>query len=118
MRSLNLTWCVLCDSQVHFECNGEGADDSLTADQNQHHIVDPMTGTRTIEALVNITRDHVEEYFGASFECTCVAMSSRGHVKSRAAKVQVACEYHLLITNPYETTRRESPIGLLIKIGI
>jgi len=108
----------LRDFQVHFECNGEGADDSLTADQTQHHIVDPMTGTRTIEALVNITRDHVEEYFGASFECTCVAMSSRGHVKSRAAKVQVACEY--LLINPNDDAQRKSYISYraLIKIGI
>ncbi|XP_059473091.1 netrin receptor UNC5B isoform X2 [Neocloeon triangulifer] len=85
---------------VHFECNGEGADDSLT-EQNQHHIVDPMTGTRTIEATVNITRDHVEEYFGASFECLCIAMSSRGHVKSRPAKLKVAFLRKLFDHAPY-----------------
>ncbi|XP_065342222.1 netrin receptor UNC5C isoform X2 [Cloeon dipterum] len=72
---------------VHFECNGEGAD---TMQSEQHHFVDPMDATRTTEATLNISKDHIEEYFGASFECLCVAMSSRGRIKSRPAKLKVA----------------------------
>jgi leucine-rich repeat transmembrane protein FLRT len=79
--------------QVYFECNGAGAEDSQLQ-QHQQHFVDPMTGTRTVEAAANVTRDQVEEYFGhAAFQCKCVAWSSRGTVRSRPAVVEVACKY-------------------------
>lgn len=56
-------------------------------------FVDPMTGVRNVEAAVNITRDDVEEYFAKDkFKCECIAWSSRGHIKSQPAYLDVACK--------------------------
>ncbi|KAF4523675.1 hypothetical protein B566_EDAN006045, partial [Ephemera danica] len=76
--------------QVHFECNDAIAEESQMQD-GQQHFVDPMTGTRTVEASFNVTRDQVEEYFShTAYQCKCVAFNSRGTVRSRPAIVEVA----------------------------
>ncbi|XP_050422606.1 netrin receptor UNC5C isoform X2 [Adelges cooleyi] len=73
---------------VYFRCNGDRVDDSMGP---QMDFVDPQTGVRNVEATVNITRNHVEEYFGKhNYQCQCVAWTSRGDIVSRPANVIVA----------------------------
>ena len=76
--------------QLHFVCNDE---DVHSKHHSQHQFVDPMTGIRQLEVKADVTRNDVEEYFGADgYGCQCVAWSSFGQVKSRRAKVVVACK--------------------------
>lgn len=75
---------------AHFKCNGERVEDTA-ATPLVTEFVDPQTGVRNVEVLVNITRNHVEEYFG-KYKCQCVAWTSRGEIISRPANVIVACE--------------------------
>ena len=50
-------------------------------------------GIRQLEVKADINRNDVEEYFGLDgYGCHCVAWSSFGQVKSRRAKVVVACK--------------------------
>lgn len=75
--------------EVYFLCNGERAVDS-----GRSGFVDPHTGTRIVEAELNVTRNQVDEYFGPSkFKCECVAWSGSGQIKSQPATLDVACEY-------------------------
>ena len=77
--------------QVYFSCNGERLD---SKEHSSLEFVDPHTGTRVVEAELNVTRDHIEEYFGRDkFRCECVAWSSGGQIHSQPAFVDVACEY-------------------------
>lgn len=77
--------------QLYFACNGE---DVRSRHHSAHEFVEPMTGIRQLEVKVDVTRNDVEEYFGLDgYACECVAWSSYGQVKSRKAKVTVACEY-------------------------
>ncbi len=81
--------------QLYFVCNGE---EVRTKHHSAHEFVDPMTGIRQLEVKVDISRNDVEEYFGLDgYGCECVAWSSFGQVKSRRAKVIVACESHHLL---------------------
>ena len=76
--------------QLYFVCNGEAV---RTKHHSAHEFVDPMTGIRQLEVKVDISRNDVEEYFGLDgYGCECIAWSSFGQVKSRRAKVIVACE--------------------------
>lgn len=78
--------------QINFKCNGLK---NSTSNVQSEVFVDPQTGIRNIEASINITRDNVEEYFGKDkFKCECIAMSSRGLIKSNPATIEVACEYN------------------------
>lgn len=57
-------------------------------------FVDPQTGVRIIEGEYNVTREHVEEYFGNDkYQCSCFAWASRGHIRSQPATVELACEF-------------------------
>lgn len=77
--------------QLNFKCNGLK---NSSANANTFDFVDPQTGIRNLEAIINITRDEVEAYFHKDgMKCECVAMSSRGQIKSRPATVVVACKY-------------------------
>ena len=77
--------------QLYFTCNGE---DMSAKHHSAHEFVDPMTGIRQLEVKVDVTRNDVEEYFGLDgYTCECVAWSSYGQVKSRKARVTVACKY-------------------------
>lgn len=82
---------------VHFRCNGDRVDeDAMTPALTE--FVDPQTGVRNVEVVVNITRNHVEEYFGKhNYQCQCVAWTSRGEIVSRPANVVVACECNNLL---------------------
>jgi leucine-rich repeat transmembrane protein FLRT len=84
--------------QLYFVCNGEAV---RTKHHSAHEFVDPMTGIRQLEVKVDVSRNDVEEYFGLDgYGCECIAWSSFGQVKSRRAKVIVACEshhYHLFV---------------------
>lgn len=74
--------------QVYFKCNG-----ARTPDASQFEFVDPQSGVRIVEAECNVTRDHLEEYFGDDpFSCECFAWSGRGNIRSRPAVVRLACE--------------------------
>lgn len=76
--------------QLYFVCNGEAV---RSKHHSAHEFVDPMTGIRQLEVKVDISRNDVEEYFGLDgYGCECIAWSSFGQVKSRRAKVIVACE--------------------------
>lgn len=74
--------------QIYFRCNNARAEDS-----QQQDFVDPHTGTRIVECELNVTRDHIEEYFGKEFKCECIAWSGSGQIKSQPATIDVACEY-------------------------
>ena len=76
--------------QLYFVCNGEAV---RQKHHSQHEFVDPMTGIRQLEVKADISRNDVEEYFGSDgYGCECIAWSSFGQVKSRRAKVIVACK--------------------------
>lgn len=76
--------------QIYFRCNDARAEDS-----QQQDFVDPHTGTRIVDCELNVTRDHIEEYFGRDkFKCECIAWSGSGQIKSQPATVDVACEYN------------------------
>lgn len=78
--------------QVYFKCNNQ-----RMKDQFQQDFVDPHTGTRIIESELNITRNHIDEYFiKEKFKCECVAWSSSGQINSQPAIIEVACKYNLL----------------------
>lgn len=74
--------------QIYFRCNDARAEDS-----QQQDFVDPHTGTRIVDCELNVTRDHIEEYFGRDkFKCECIAWSGSGQIKSQPATVDVACK--------------------------
>lgn len=74
---------------VHFRCMGQKMDKEI-----KQEFVDPHSGTRIIEAELNITRNQIEEYFSKEkFKCECIAWSSSGQIKSQPAVIDVACEY-------------------------
>lgn len=80
--------------QLYFRCNGHRAEES-----HQTDFVDPHTGTRIVDCELNITRDHIEEYFGKDkFKCECIAWSGSGSIKSQPAHVDVACVYLIQFT--------------------
>ncbi|XP_065201785.1 netrin receptor UNC5C isoform X2 [Planococcus citri] len=88
--------------QINFKCNG--LKNSSSNGMQSEVFVDPQTGIRNIEASINITRDNVEEYFGKDkFKCECIAMSSRGLIKSNPATVEVASLKKQFETPPYPT---------------
>ncbi|XP_063532662.1 netrin receptor UNC5C-like [Cydia strobilella] len=71
--------------EVYFKCNGEKTHALNFA------FVDPQTGVRIIEGEYNVTREHVEEYFGSEkYQCSCFAWTSRGHIRSQPATVELA----------------------------
>lgn len=77
--------------QLYFVCNGEAV---RQKHHSAHEFVDPMTGIRQLEVKADVTRNDVEEYFGLDgYGCECIAWSSFGQVKSRRAKVIVACKF-------------------------
>ncbi len=73
---------------IHFQCNSE-----VIQPTGRDDHVEPETGIRYTEARVDITKDHVEGYFG-EFHCACVAISGKGSVVSRHALVAYACKSH------------------------
>lgn len=85
--------------QLYFKCNGENVETASGELHPHQEFVDPQTGVRNVELSVNITRDHVEEFFGKdSFRCECVAWNSRGQIKSQPSIVDVACEHRLRLS--------------------
>ncbi|XP_046752701.1 netrin receptor UNC5C-like isoform X1 [Diprion similis] len=86
--------------QVYFRCNG------VRIDGFQHQgFVDPHTGTRIVEAELNVTRNQVEEYFGKEkFKCECVAWSGPGEIKSQSATVDVAYLKKQFESPPYSVS--------------
>ncbi|XP_024083850.1 netrin receptor unc-5-like [Cimex lectularius] len=82
--------------QIFFKCNGGKLHTNPT---HMLDFVDPQTGVRNLEAAINITRDNVEEYFAKDkFKCECIAWSSRGHIKSQPASIDVACEFFFIFS--------------------
>ncbi|XP_022113269.2 netrin receptor UNC5C-like [Pieris rapae] len=70
---------------VYFNCNG------VKTPSTNFEFVDPQTGVRIIEGEYKVTRDKVDEYFGSEkFQCSCFAWTSRGHVWSQPATIELA----------------------------
>ncbi|XP_025202443.1 netrin receptor UNC5C isoform X1 [Melanaphis sacchari] len=88
---------------VHFRCNGDRIEDAMAPVVTD--FVDPQTGVRNVEAIVNVTRNHVEEYFGKhNYQCQCVAWTSRGEIISRPANVVVAYLKKPFTSVPYSVS--------------
>ncbi|XP_043526153.1 netrin receptor UNC5C-like isoform X3 [Frieseomelitta varia] len=86
--------------QIYFRCNDARADDS-----QQQDFVDPHTGTRIVDCELNVTRDHIEEYFGRDkFKCECIAWSGSGQIKSQPATVDVAYLKKQFESPPYSVS--------------
>ncbi|XP_044581928.1 netrin receptor UNC5C isoform X2 [Cotesia glomerata] len=86
--------------QLYFRCNGHRAEDS-----HQTDFVDPHTGTRIVDSELNVTRDHIEEYFGKDkFKCECVAWAGSGSIKSQPAVVDVAYLKKQFESPPYSVS--------------
>ncbi|XP_076544789.1 netrin receptor UNC5C isoform X4 [Osmia lignaria lignaria] len=86
--------------QIYFRCNDARAEES-----QQQDFVDPQTGTRIVDCELNVTRDHIEEYFGRDkFKCECVAWSGSGQIKSQPATVDVAYLKKQFESPPYSVS--------------
>ncbi|XP_006617943.1 netrin receptor UNC5C-like isoform X6 [Apis florea] len=86
--------------QIYFRCNDARAEDS-----QQQDFVDPHTGTRIVDCELNVTRDHIEEYFGRDkFKCECIAWSGSGQIKSQPATVDVAYLKKQFESPPYSVS--------------
>ncbi|XP_059048298.1 netrin receptor UNC5C-like [Achroia grisella] len=71
--------------EVYFKCNG------VKSHPEQFEFVDPQTGVRIIEGEHKVTRENVEEYFGSEkYQCSCFAWTSRGHIRSQSATIELA----------------------------
>lgn len=86
--------------QIYFRCNNVRAEDS-----QQQDFVDPHTGTRIVDCELNITRDHIEEYFSKDkFKCECIAWSGSGQIKSQPAIIDVAYLKKQFESPPYSVS--------------
>ncbi|XP_052738335.1 netrin receptor UNC5C isoform X2 [Bicyclus anynana] len=86
--------------QVYFKCN-----DVRSVGSTQFEFVDPQSGVRIVEAECNVTRDHLEEYFGEDrFSCTCHAWSSRGDIRSQPAIVELSYLKKQFVVSPSPTS--------------
>lgn len=63
-------------------------------------LMDPVTGRKTLQSSIEVTRDEVEDYYGEDgYWCECFAWntvqgsSNPQHVKSTRALIEAACEY-------------------------
>lgn len=98
--------------EVFFRCNGLRAEES-----HQQDFVDPHTGTRIVECELNVTRDHIDEYFGKDgYKCECIAWAGSGQINSPPAKVVVACKYTSLFSIQFSFFSFLSSVTLLIQI--
>ncbi|CAB3244264.1 unnamed protein product [Arctia plantaginis] len=71
--------------KVFFKCNG------VQTQALNFEFVDPQTGVRIIEGECKVTRENVEEYFGSDkYQCSCFAWTSRGHIRSQPATIELA----------------------------
>ncbi|XP_031784792.1 netrin receptor UNC5C isoform X3 [Nasonia vitripennis] len=85
---------------VHFRCMGQKMDKEI-----KQEFVDPHSGTRIIEAELNITRNMIEEYFSKEkFKCECIAWSSSGQIKSQPAIIDVAYLKKQFESPPYSVS--------------
>ncbi|XP_050671976.1 netrin receptor UNC5C-like isoform X2 [Leptidea sinapis] len=88
---------------VYFNCNG------VKTPGLNFEFVDPQTGVRIIEGEYKVQRDKVEEYFGSEkYQCSCYAWTSRGHIWSQPATIELAyIKKHFI----------EAPQSQLVKLG-
>ncbi|KAJ8674560.1 hypothetical protein QAD02_005822 [Eretmocerus hayati] len=86
--------------QVYFRCNG-----ARPKEQFQQDFVDPHTGTRIIEAELNVTRNQVEEFFSKDkFKCECIAWTGSGQINSQPAYIEVAFLKKQFESPPYSVS--------------
>ena len=67
--------------------------------QTNHELIDPVTGRKTLQSSIEVTRDEVEDYYGDDgYWCECFAWntvqgsSNPQHVKSTRAQIEAACK--------------------------
>ncbi|KAG7299651.1 hypothetical protein JYU34_016640 [Plutella xylostella] len=94
--------------EVYFKCNG------IKTQALNFEFVDPHTGVRIIEGEYNVTREQVEEYFGTDkYQCSCFAWTSRGHIKSQPAFVDLAYIKKQFIATPQSQLVKQYTQALL-----
>lgn len=80
--------------ELTFKCSGSSHAPPL---QQESHV-DPHSGVTFLEVTSTVNRNLVDEYFGKdAFKCECIALSSRGSIKSQPAVIEVACKYFFII---------------------
>ncbi|KAF2355547.1 UPA domain [Trinorchestia longiramus] len=83
---------LMCRAQfavkVRFKCNG-----ATSLDSTDHLMDDLPSGTQQVEAVLAVTREQVEEYFGPDgYSCYCAAWNAKG-VKSTSFSASVSVAY-------------------------
>ncbi|XP_073951033.1 netrin receptor UNC5B-like [Choristoneura fumiferana] len=93
--------------EVYFKCNG------VKTQALNFEFVDPQTGVRIIEGEHNVTREHVEEYFGNDkYQCSCFAWASRGHIRSQPATVELAyIKKHFTAAPQSQLVKQNAPVS-------
>ena len=68
--------------------------------QTNMELIDQVTGRKTLQSSIEVTRAEVEDFFGdGGYWCECLAWntvqgsSSPQHVKSTRAQIELACEW-------------------------
>lgn len=93
LRPARLTCSAANALTVYFRCSG-GQSRREPSRFSEH--VNPHSGVRFVEAVLEVTREDVDEFFGKDkLKCDCVAWSSQGEVRSQPAAIDVACESHM-----------------------
>ncbi|XP_035428881.2 netrin receptor UNC5B isoform X3 [Spodoptera frugiperda] len=92
--------------KVFFKCNG------IQTQALNFEFVDPQTGVRIIEGECKVTRENVEEYFGSDkYQCTCFAWTSRGHIRSQPATIELAyIKKHFALTPQSQVVKQYTPV--------
>ncbi|KAL8577214.1 hypothetical protein ACOMHN_041269 [Nucella lapillus] len=81
--------------QITFKCTGSLVPIKL---QENVELIDPVTGRKTLQSSITVTREDVDDYYGEDgFWCECLAWntvqgsSNPQHVKSTRAQIEAAC---------------------------
>lgn len=93
--------------EIYFKCNG------IKTQAANFEFVDPQTGVRIIEAEHKVNRENVEEYFGTEkYQCSCFAWTSRGHIRSQPATIELAyIKKHFTVAPQSQLVKQYSPVS-------
>ena len=100
-----MTWNQTRKSPLHGVLTANIADDQVcflqvpVKHQTNLELIDPVTGRKTLQSSIEVTRDEVEDYYGDDgYWCECYAWntvqgsSNPQHVKSTRAQIEAACK--------------------------